>query len=154
MVLPSSFFLLPLEIGALGYFCVLPVSKTSRELQGTSSELLRRDLGWEEKGSLVFPSGELSPMEQPWLCLQLRGCNPTGLCAPRKPQTQPLGVFVMHKPLSTTPAAAPGLSLPTRAHPSSFAGHSLSLACARRRGKRDPRKAELSGGGCALPWAP
>lgn len=38
-VLPSSLFLLALEIGAGGYFCITPVSRTPWELQGAGSEL-------------------------------------------------------------------------------------------------------------------
>lgn len=115
--------LLPLEIGAVGCFCVFPVSKTWWELQGAGSELPGRDLGWEEKGSLLFPLGRVQPHRAASaLPSALAQQFPRVVCSQEAPNAAP-GAFLMHKPLSTTPTAAPGLSLPTGAHPSSSAGH-------------------------------
>lgn len=106
-----------------------------------------RGLGWEMEGSL----GRAQLQERAWLCLQSWHCTP-GIVCPQRAPSQPLWMFLMHKPLSTTAAAAPGLPLPPPAKPSSFAGHFLPLACTRKPGKPKSLKNRAPGGEHALPW--
>lgn len=92
MALPPSFSLLPLEIGALGYFCVLPVSKTSRELQGAGSELLGRGI-WGGKGR--DPSFSLwessAPRSSLGFAFSLGAAIPQGSVLPESPKPSPWG---------------------------------------------------------------
>ncbi|RLV63452.1 hypothetical protein DV515_00018257 [Chloebia gouldiae] len=143
--LPSSLFLLALEIGAGGCFWIIPASKTPWELLGDGSELPGRDLGWGVEGSLGRAQLHRAASALPGTAL------PQDVCSQRAPE-QPLWVFLMHKTPSTTAAAAPGLPLPPRAQPSSFAGHFLPLACTRKRGKPKSLKNRAPGGECALCW--
>lgn len=106
--LPSSPFLLALEIGAGSYLCVTPVSRTPWELQGAASELLEGfgvgngRIPWESSASgtgLALPSV---------LALHSRDC-----VSPESPKPAPVDVFDAQTPEHHSCSCSGAASPPT-----------------------------------------